>query len=107
VPDIDLDALGSVVAGLLADRLADRLAERLGAAAKRPYLTISHAALYADLSEDSIRSLIATGKLSGFRPVPGRVLVSRDELDAHIRSSTREPRRGRGRYTRRQTEAGL
>jgi excisionase family DNA binding protein len=96
VPDLDLDTLASVLAGLLADRLADRLAALV---AKR-YLSVADAAIYASLSPDSIRSLLNTGKLSGLRPVGGRVLIDRRELDALLLASTRRPRRGRGLYDR-------
>ena|SRR5579885_3538379 len=84
----------------LADAIAARLAERLADLAQRRYLTVAHAAAYADLSADTIRSLISGGKLTGLRPVPGRVLIDRRELDALLASSTRGPRTKRGRYDR-------
>jgi excisionase family DNA binding protein len=87
-------------ADTLADAIAIRLFERLGELTQRRYLTIQHAAAYADLSADTIRSLISSDKLTGLRPVPGRVLIDRRELDALLASSTRTPRRGRGRYER-------
>jgi excisionase family DNA binding protein len=92
-PDpIDLEAL--------ADAIVGRLAERVAETAARRYLTVQHAAEYADLSPDSIRALIASGRLTGLRPVGGRVLVDKRELDSLIQSSTRRPRQGRGIYDR-------
>ncbi len=94
MPDtpFDLDAL--------ADAIAGRLAERAAETAARRYLTVQHAAEYADISEDSIRSLLSSGKLTALRPVPGRIVIDRRELDALLASSTRRPRRGRGVYDR-------
>jgi excisionase family DNA binding protein len=85
---LDLDAL--------AVRVADRVAERLAAGAAQRYLTVRAAAAYSSLSEDSIRSLLVSGKLTALRPVAGRVLIDRRELDALLLSSTGRPRRGRG-----------
>ena len=61
------------------------------------WLTVANAAVYADLSQDTIRRLLDSGKLTPHRPVKGRILVDRQELDAHIQSSTATPRKGRGR----------
>jgi excisionase family DNA binding protein len=92
-PDgLDLDAL--------ADAVADRLAERLAALAQRRYLSVASASEYTDLSQDTIRGLLASHKLTALRPVPGRVLIDRRELDSLLAGSTRAPRRGRGRYDR-------
>ncbi len=90
--DVDLDRF--------VDALIERLAERVAIDNTRKYLTVAHAAVYADLSEDSIRSMLASGRLRGFRPVSGRVLIDRRELDSVIQSSTKNPRKGRGRYVR-------
>lgn len=65
--------------------------------APQRYLTIKSAARYADLSEESVRRMISAGKLTAYRPVRGRVLIDRHELDSAIRSSTKAPRSGRGR----------
>jgi excisionase family DNA binding protein len=86
VPE-DLDAL--------AEALARKLADQLATPAPR-YLSVLQAARYAGLSADSIRNLLAGGKLKALRPVPGRVLIDRRELDAFILGSTSRPRRGRG-----------
>lgn len=61
------------------------------------FLTISSAARFTDLSEESIRRLIASQKLTAHRPVRGRVLIDRLELESLIRRSVQNPRRGRGR----------
>ena len=87
--DRDLDAL--------ADLLADRLAERLSAAASQRYFRVKEAAKYSGLSEDSVRWLLSSGKLTALRPVPGRVVVDRRELDALLLASTKGARHGRGR----------
>jgi hypothetical protein len=90
MPDsLDLDRL--------AELLANRLTDRLGRSPAPRYLSVADASVYAGVSEDSIRSLLAGGKLTALRPVPGRVVIDRVELDALIRSSTSRPRRGRGR----------
>jgi excisionase family DNA binding protein len=91
-PDCDLDNL--------ADALADRLAERFAALAQRRYMSVADAAAYTALSTDAIRGLLAGNKLTAYRPVPGRVLIDRRELDALLASSTRRPRKGRGLYAR-------
>jgi hypothetical protein len=98
MPDLDLDALAA--------QITDRLAERLGAGASQRYLSVAHAAVYCDLSEDSIRSLLSSGKLTALRPVPGRIVIDKRELDALLTSSTRRPRRGRGQYDRSTVENG-
>jgi excisionase family DNA binding protein len=80
----------------LADALADRLTERLNGAPTQRYLSVADAARYSGLSADSIRNLLSSNKLTALRPVKGRVLIDRQELEALIRSSTTRPRRGRG-----------
>ena len=89
---LDLGALAGTVADLVVERLADL--------ARRRYLSVARAAEYADLSEDSIRSLLSSGRLTPLRPVPGRVVIDRRELDALVLSSTGQPRRRRGVYKR-------
>jgi excisionase family DNA binding protein len=74
----------------------DTLLER-SSVAERRFLTVANAAQYADLSEESIRRLLASGKLTGLRPLKGRVLIDRRQLDALVLSSTTKPRTGRGR----------
>ena len=90
---IDLDAL--------AEAVAEKLAERLASLSAKRYFSVQESATYTGLSVDSIRSLLSSGKLSGYRcAVAGRVLVDRKELDALVQGSTKRPRQGRGRYDR-------
>lgn len=60
------------------------------------YLTVANAAVYCDLSEESIRRLVSTRKLTAHRPVRGRVLIDRHELDSLIRCSVANQKGGRG-----------
>jgi excisionase family DNA binding protein len=80
----------------LADALAERVAARLAGIPAKRFLTIKNAAAYADLSSDSIRSLLANGRLTALRAVRGRVLIDRLELEAFIGAATSRPRAGRG-----------
>ena len=64
---------------------------------QKRFLTVKHSAEYSDLSEESLRRLLAAKKLTALRPVRGRVLIDREELDAYIRSCKGTPRKGRGR----------
>ncbi len=73
----------------------DALARQSSALAQR-FLSVKSAATYADLSEDSIRRLIERGDLTAHRPVKGRILIDREELDRLITGSTRRPVNGRG-----------
>ncbi|MBN2475659.1 MAG: excisionase family DNA-binding protein [Pirellulales bacterium] len=100
----DLAGRVDAIAGRL-DELAARvevagelLRELLSRAAAPPqrYLTVAGAAAYTGLSPDSIRALIEQGRLTALRPVRGRILVDRDEVDAVVRSATGRPARGRG-----------
>lgn len=73
----------------------ERLAELNGPPQR--WLTISSAARYADLSENSIRRMISAGKLDAHRVVRGRILIDRQQLDAHIASTAgKQIRNGRG-----------
>ena len=67
--------------------------------ASKGFLSIKHSAEYSDLSEESIRRLCKSGKLTERRPVRGKILIDRKELDAYIRSCTTTPRTGRGRHS--------
>jgi hypothetical protein len=51
------------------------------------YATIEQSATYSGLSDKTLRRLSAAGKLIGYRPVPGRVLLDLQQLDALIRDS--------------------
>ena len=65
------------------------------------FLSVDHAAVYADLSQNSIRRMIGRGDLTGLRPTKGKVLVDRLELDRLILGSTRQPRNSRGAHLHR------
>lgn len=86
---IDLEAWAEGVSAQL-DRLTE--APRL----TPEWLGVSDAAIYSGLSEETLRKLGASGKIVLRRPVRGRVLINRRELDNYIRSSTAQPRTGRG-----------
>jgi excisionase family DNA binding protein len=85
---------------LLAAQLADRLADRLANDAARRYLPVSEAATYCGISEDSVRSMLTSGRLTALRPVPGRIVIDRRQLDAVVQASTGRSRRRRGQYHR-------
>ena len=63
----------------------------------RRWFSIASSATYADLSQDSIRRLVSSGKLNAKRPVRGKLLIDKHELDALILNSTTTPKSGRGR----------
>ena len=68
------------------------------------YGTVQESSLFCGLSVRTIRDMLARGELTGFRPRPGRVLISLAELDAMVRRGAK--RRGtRGRYQRQSQEA--
>lgn len=77
-----------------------RQLRELAAELKKPerrFLSIATAAAYADVSKESVRRLVNSGKLKAFRPVRGKVLIDRRELEAYVLGSTTRPRIGRGR----------
>lgn len=82
--------------------LLREIADRLSAPPKR-WLSIAAAADYASLSRDSIRYLLDSGKLAARRPVRGRVVIDRLELDSLIDGATSTPRHRRGQYDRRRS----
>ena len=79
---------------LILQRL-DALDARLSAPPVR-FLSVKAAAIYTSLSEDSIRALIERRDLIAYRPLAGKVLIDREQLDRLIHGSTRTPRNGRG-----------
>jgi excisionase family DNA binding protein len=87
------------------DRLATiedllrQLLERATAADQR-FFGVAEAATFTTLSEESIRRMLASGKLTALRPVRGRILIDRRQLEALILGATRRPATGRGRYNR-------
>lgn len=84
----------------------DNLVGRLGAllerasAAERRFLTVDGAADYSGLSSESVRRLLAAGRLTALRPVKGRIVIDRHELDAYVLGCNGRPRSGRGRRVR-------
>jgi len=89
------------------DAIAARLDALVEGGALGPprFLTIGSAARHVDLSADSIRRLIEGGRLRAYRPVRGRVVVDRQELQDLILSSTTRPRNGRGHAVRKRAWA--
>ena len=59
--------------------------------ALKGYVTVAEAAYYTGLSDSTIRSLIATLELTAYRPVPGRVLLSLNEVDRFVKRSANRP----------------
>jgi hypothetical protein len=76
----------------------DQLLARIGQP-ERAFFTIEHASAFADLSVGSIRRMLAAGQLQAHRPVKGRTLIHRAELESVILSATSRPRNGRGRFS--------
>jgi excisionase family DNA binding protein len=87
-------------ADLLATLIAERLAVQVAEQQARRFFTVAQAATYTALSEDSIRAMLAGGKLTALRPVRGRILIDRRQLDAVVLSSTGRLRTGRGIHTK-------
>ena len=54
---------------------------------EKKYVTMQEAAEFTGLSVGTIRNLIATLELTGFRPVPGRIVLDLQELDRFVRRS--------------------
>lgn len=92
-----MDAEPSLVDQIRAAVRADLAA--LIARAGRRWMTIKAGARHSSLSPVTIRRLLKAGKLTAHRPVRGRVLVDRQQLDNLIATSTTELRKGRGRRT--------
>jgi excisionase family DNA binding protein len=60
------------------------------------YFGIDGAASYCGLSAESIRRLLAAGRLTALRPIRGRVLIDKRQLDELVLRSDHKPRTGRG-----------
>ncbi len=60
------------------------------------FFSLRSAAVYTDLSVDSLRRMVESGRLPGYRPRPGKILLDRRELDAVILAATTRPIGGRG-----------
>jgi hypothetical protein len=70
-------------------------------AIQRKFVTIAEAAKFAGLSLSTVRSLLATSELTPFWPVPGRIVLDLDEVEAFIRKSRgKASTRGRRPYRR-------
>lgn len=69
------------------------------------YFTVRQAAVYTSLSQESIRQLIERRDLTALRPVRGRILIAKRELDDLVLGSTRRPVNSRG-YGRRRGAPG-
>jgi excisionase family DNA binding protein len=78
------------------DAIAQAVAARLQPTVERRYLSVEEAARYSSLSPESVRRLLAAGKLTPLRPVRGRIVIDRRQLDALVLGSTRRPTGGRG-----------
>jgi excisionase family DNA binding protein len=82
----------------LLGRKLDLLNDRLASASPR-WLTIQAAADYSGLSVESVRRLLSSRRLTAHRPVKGRILLDRSELDALIQASATQARAA-GKVTR-------
>lgn len=69
----------------------------LGGRVDQRFFGVIGAAAYTDLSAKSIRRLLAAGKITGLRPIRGRVLIDRLQLDELILGADSNTRGGRGR----------
>ena len=76
--------------------LSAKIDELLRDPSRRRWLSVADAATYSAVSEETIRTLISSGKLTGHRPVGGRVILDRLEIDTFLSSATNSPRHGRG-----------
>jgi len=70
--------------------------DAIEAGTPKRFLSIASAAAWCDLSQDSIRRLIERGELTAHRPVRGKVLVDRQQLEQYVLGSAREVRGSRG-----------
>src|SRR5260370_30367197 len=64
------------------------------------FLSVAAAAAFSGHSETTVRGWLVTGKLTGYRPATGRVVIDKRELEALVLSSTKRPANGRGCYER-------
>ncbi len=60
------------------------------------FFSVADAAGYTSLSSDSIRRLLESGRLTALRPVKGKILIDRRELEHVVLGSTDRPAAGRG-----------
>jgi excisionase family DNA binding protein len=74
----------------------DLLLQRTNGCFNSRFMTVIRAAEYANLSEESVRRLLASGKLTALRPIRGRILIDRNQLESLVLTATATPRTGRG-----------
>jgi excisionase family DNA binding protein len=74
----------------------DELLARKDVEAPR-FLSVERAADYCSVSPETVRRLIASGRLTGLRPCKGRIVVDRRQLESYVLSADSRPRTGRGR----------
>lgn len=60
------------------------------------WLSVDGAAAYAGLSPVSIRRLLKRGVIRAHRPIKGKILIDRIELDSVVSTAVAEVRKGRG-----------
>jgi hypothetical protein len=53
------------------------------------FLSVAAAEVYSSLSAETLRRLIRLGRLRGYKPSPGRLVIDRLELDELILGSAR------------------
>jgi excisionase family DNA binding protein len=56
---------------------------------EKRYATVPQVALFTGLSDGTIRNLLATGQLTGYRPVPGRILLDLREVENFMHESAK------------------
>jgi hypothetical protein len=54
------------------------------------YLTFASATDYCGLSEKALRKLAAQGRFRTLRPLPGRILIDRQDLDRFLDSTAQK-----------------
>ncbi len=70
------------------------------------FASVKGAMEFCGLSERTIRQMLADGRLTPYRPIPGRVLISLEELEKLIRES-RNQEGARGQHTKDRPPSGL
>ena len=89
--------MSDILLAEIRDTLAALLEKQTGTGEALPrYMGIERAAAHVDLSGKSIKRLLAAGKLVAHRPVRGRVLVDRLQLESYVAGSVATLRKARG-----------
>jgi len=91
-----LDAADGARIRILLEAILNRLDALTDRTEVQRFMGVKSAAAYADLSEDSVRELIRRGDLTDYRPLKGKILLDREQLDRLVLGSTTRPRTGRG-----------